>query len=321
MVELGRGRGAHRLAGAGRRRDAAETLMAPRSRFSSALRAALLLVAAASSDAVVAAQPMVWRIDSGDTTHYIAGSVHALRASDYPLPDAYAKAYASTTRLVLEVDSSEVDGGRARQAALDAGRLPRGQKLCTTLGKKDCAEAEGLAKAAGLSLRPVARFEPWLAALTLTAEGMREHGLDAALGVDRHLMERARADQRPVLGLETAAAQFAAFDGLPEAVQKRLLLDSLRQLPTLPTELEAIVAAWREGDLAKMEAQQDGIGAAPELHRALFVERHARWLPQLQPLLGSSTPTLVVVGAQHLVGPDSLLLGLERAGFVLKRLD
>ena len=281
------------------------------------LRAALWAVTLLAATA--AAQPLVWRVQGAGATHYIAGSVHALRDSDYPLPVAYANAYAATAQLVLEVDISETDGGRARQAALAAGKLPRGRTLCKALGERDCAAAEKLAKTAGLSLRPVARYEPWLAALTLTAEGLREHGLDAALGVDRHLVERARADQRTVLGLETAADQFSAFDGLPPALQKRLLLDSLAQLPTLPTELEAIVTAWRDGDVAALARQQDGIGAAPELHRALFAERHARWQPQLERVLASTTPTLVVVGAQHLVGPDSLLLALERAGFALVR--
>ncbi len=283
------------------------------------LRSALCAAALLATSA--AAQPLVWRVQGAGATHYIAGSVHALRDSDHPLPAAYANAYAATTQLVLEVDINETDGGRARQLALDAGKLPRGRTLCKTLGERDCAAAEKLAKTAGLSLRRMARYEPWLAALTLTAEGLHEHGLDAALGVDRHMVERARADQRRVLGLETAADQFAAFDGLPPAVQTRLLLDSLQQLPTLPTELEAIVAAWRDGDLAALAAQQDGIGEAPELHRALFAERHARWLPRLEQVLASTTPTLVVVGAQHLVGPDSILLALERAGFTLVRVE
>jgi uncharacterized protein YbaP (TraB family) len=167
----------------------------------------------------------------------------------------------------------------------------------------------------------VQRFEPWRAALTLTADGVRELGLDAALGVDRHLLERARADRRTVLGLETAADQFAAFDGLSAELQKRLLIDSLEQLPSLPAALERIVTAWRDGDLAALAAQQDGIGEAPELHTALFAARHARWLPQLERLFRADAPTLVVVGAQHLVGKDSLLLALERAGFAPRRIE
>lgn len=289
-----------------------------------ALCAAALLAAAAPAwggAAATAAQPLVWRVSGAGATHYIVGSVHALRDSDYPLPSAYASAYAATARLMLEVDLGANDAGSARDAALAAGRLPRRATLCAVLGTADCAEAERLAKAAGLSLRPVARYEPWLAALTLTTEGLRAQGLESGLGVDRHLFERAHADRRPVLGLETAADQFAAFDGLSPVLQRRLLLDSLKQLPTLPTELETIVAAWRDGDLAALAAQQDGISEAPELHRALFAERHARWLPQLQQVLASTTPTLVVVGAQHLVGPDSILLALERAGFVLQRVD
>jgi uncharacterized protein YbaP (TraB family) len=284
-------------------------------------RLLLALLALASAAAASAAQPLVWRIDGPQAVHYIAGSVHALRDSDYPLPAAYGTAYAATAQLVLEVDAGETDGGRARERALAAGKLPRGKTLCKLLGADGCAEAERLARTAGVDMGKVQRFEPWRAALTLTADGVRELGLDAALGVDRHLLERARADRRTVLGLETAADQFAAFDGLSAELQKRLLIDSLEQLPSLPAALERIVTAWRDGDLAALAAQQDGIGEAPELHTALFAARHARWLPQLERLFRADAPTLVVVGAQHLVGKDSLLLALERAGFAPRRIE
>lgn len=288
-------------------------------RARSSLFAAALVLATLAPDA--GAQPLVWKVAGPKATHFVAGSVHALRDSDYPLPAAYAEAYAATTLLVLEVGADEAEGGKARGVALAAGRLPRGRELCTELGSKDCAQAKALAAAAGLSLNKVRRYEPWLAALTLTAQGMHEHGLDAGLGVDRHLLERARGDSRPVRGLETSADQFVAFDGLSPKLQKRLLLDSLRQLPTMGADLERIVGAWRTGDLAALEQQQDEIGEAPELQHALFAARHARWLPQLEQMFAGEAPALVVVGAQHLVGKDSLLDALERAGLHPQRVD
>ena len=283
--------------------------------------AALLGVAAAGAPAADGDRPLIWTVTGAHGALTIAGSIHALRDSDHPLPAGYDAAYAAAARLVLEVEVDGRGAAREQRRALAAGRLPRGRDLREVLGPERWAEAERLAAAAEVELDEVERQEPWLAALSLSNQAWRAHGLEARRGLDRHYLARARADGKPVLGLERAADQLGLFDRLPPAEQQRYLLDTLRGLPTIAVELDSKIAAWRRGDLAEWEASLDSLAATPALRVGLLDERHARWLPQLERMLGEPTPTLVIVGTLHLVGEGSVLAELARRGYRVERLD
>lgn len=272
------------------------------------------------STAPAADRPLIWTVTGPRGALTIAGSIHALRDSDHPLPPAYASAYAAAARLVLEVEVDGRDAAREQRRALAAGRLPRSTSLREVLGAERWAEAERLAIAAEVDLDDVKRQEPWLAALSLSNQAWRDHGLEARRGLDRHYLALARADAKPVLGLERAADQLGLFDRLPPSEQQRYLIDTLRGLPTIATELDAKIAAWRRGDLADWEASIGTLAATPALRAALLDERHACWLPQLERLLEEPTPTLVVVGTLHLVGEGSVLAELARRGYRVERI-
>ena len=50
------------------------------------------------------AQSPVWKIESEQGSLYLAGTIHVLRDSDYPLPAAFDKAYAEAELLAFETD-------------------------------------------------------------------------------------------------------------------------------------------------------------------------------------------------------------------------
>lgn len=276
--------------------------------------------AAARAAADAAAAPLIWTVRGPRGALTLAGSIHALRAGDHPLPAAYDAAYAAAARLVLEVEVDGDEAARELAAAFAAGRLPRGATLRAALGADGWREAERLAAAGGVTLDAVAGQEPWLAALTLSNQAWAAHGLAARRGLDRHYLARARADGKPVRALETAADQLGLFDRLPEAEQRAYLIETLRGLPGLEAELDDKIAAWRRGDAAEWEEALAGLAATPALRAALLDARHARWLPELERLLAEPTPTLVVVGVLHLVGEGSVVAELARRGYAVERM-
>ena len=58
----------------------------------------------------------------------------------------------------------------------------------------------------------------------------------------------------------------------------------------------------------------DGLQKAPNLYDALLVERNRNWVGKIAELTQSSEDILVVVGAMHLVGDNSVLAMLEEQG-------
>jgi uncharacterized protein YbaP (TraB family) len=124
--------------------------------------------------------------------------------------------------------------------------------------------------------------------------------------------------------LETAAQQFAMFDGLSPAEQLQSLQDSLGDADKMEQEIARMHALWREGDAEALHALS---GAEmkrdyPALYERMNVARNRAWLPKIRDLLdaGGDDDALVVVGAMHLLGEDGVVQMLRDAGYTVERL-
>ena len=143
-------------------------------------------------------------------------------------------------------------------------------------------------------------------------------GFDAAHGIEQQLAERAIADRKPILGLETPEQQFAVLGGLSLAEQKRFLLLALEETEEDDTELEELMAAWRTGDTAALaRILSEAFAEFPELYRPLTEDRNRAWIDDLESLLDDRDDYLVVVGALHLVGRNSVLDLLQQRGYTV----
>jgi uncharacterized protein len=126
---------------------------------------------------------------------------------------------------------------------------------------------------------------------------------------------RARADGKPVDGLETVIDQLGIFDGRSFDEQTEFLLESADDAPLLSDDLHRLIAAWRTGDLKALEKELDKERkTAPGLYDELLGARNRKWLPKIEALLDRDEDVLVVVGALHFVGHDGLLELLTKDG-------
>ena len=132
----------------------------------------------------------------------------------------------------------------------------------------------------------------------------------------------ARARDLPMAGLETARQQMKFFDNLPLATQTAMLIQYLENIDNSEQEMAQLVGAWRDGDLEKLDQLvAQSFKEQPELNDIFLARRNRDWTRQLQELLELPGTTLVVVGAAHLAGPDSLPRLLRADGLDVKRLD
>jgi uncharacterized protein YbaP (TraB family) len=102
-------------------------------------------------------------------------------------------------------------------------------------------------------------------------------------------------------------------------VQVEMLRATLDDVETQVKGVEEIVAGWRTGDLPTLERLllkefQD----APEVYQRLIVERNRNWAPIIAECQATA-PCLVVVGGAHLLGPDSVVSLLAKAGFTVEQ--
>lgn len=284
----------------------------------SGLFAGLLL--AATAHAIDSEPGLLWKI-SGDSNHlYLLGSVHMLRDSDLPLAGAAEAAYEDAEALVMELDMDDLDPLAVQGLLFAHGRLPEGETLEKQLGVERWASASEAAQALGIDLALLNQVKPWWAALTIAQLQLVKLGFNPENGLESYFARRAARDDKPIEGLETAAYQVLLFDAMDMGQQTQLLIKSLEDATTLEEDMTELLAAWRAGRVEELASlQSDTFREFPALYESLIRRRNENWVEILVSLLDDEQDYLVVVGALHLVGEDSVVKGLARRGFVADR--
>jgi uncharacterized protein YbaP (TraB family) len=257
----------------------------------------------------------LWELEGRAGNIRLLGSIHFLRAEDYPLPEAIGEAYRNADVLVTEIDLDDLDPLAAHASMQALAIDPQGRDLASLLGPADYATVRAGIQALAIDPAMLAAYEPWYAALQVTQLRLQQLGFDPGYGVEARLLMLATADGKEVRGLETLEDQLGALDSLPGSAQREFLLTTIEDAAEIDSGIDEILQAWREGDTRTLERELlAGLDEQPALRQRILVDRNRRWVEQLLAKAGDGTDYLVVVGALHLVGPDSVLDMLEQRG-------
>jgi uncharacterized protein YbaP (TraB family) len=279
----------------------------------------LLIAAVLLSVASRGRAASVWKVtsESGNVL-YLAGSIHALKSTDYPLPSAYNHAFDASDRLVCEVDPRALN--ESSKGLLKAGEYPKSDSLKNHVDPRTYDYLRRLFKLMDVPENKFARYRPWFLSLMLQEPALR--GMSETLGVEEFLMRRAQANAKPVLGLESAREHADIFLGLTDRQSEAMLL-----IMFIPAERgggsagHALAAAWRRGDPdADTRVFMDGFHDFPSLADRLLTNRNRKWIPKIEGYLHSGKTYFVVAGAAHMGGPNGVLALLRARGYRIEQL-
>jgi uncharacterized protein YbaP (TraB family) len=263
-----------------------------------------------------AASGCVWKVTSPTgATLFLGGSVHVLRSTDYPLPPGYNRAFDASHRVAMEVDPKALEVSSS--GLVKAGSYPKGDSLKNHV---DPRTYDYLKRLFGLLKIPedkFSRYRPWL--LTFLMDSGAQ-GFSHDLGVDEFITNRARANGKAIVGLETAGEHSSVYTGLTDRQSEALLLVSLIPSSTSGGG-ERILTAWRRGDVETLARDiHSAYADFPAFGDRMLGMRNRRWLPKLEGFLKSGQTYFVVVGAAHLGGGDGLLALLRARNCKLEQL-
>ena len=251
---------------------------------------------------------MLWVAQGNQNSVYLLGSIHLLRPEDHPLPSNIELVYNDADVLVMELDMDDLDYVNVMVAFRELGVLEGETRLEDLLGEELHAQAQAAAEATEIPLDLLSQSEPWLAAMTVQEMLAMRVGFSGELGVEQYLTEKALADGKPILGLETVSEQLGFLDGLPMLAQSEWLVHSLVDGLRIEMLVDQLVEAWRGGDIDYLERELlHEAKMSPELHDALLVQRNLNWIDRIVAYLDDDQDYLIVVGAAHLVGDDGVI--------------
>ncbi|MGH7854339.1 MAG: TraB/GumN family protein [Candidatus Binatia bacterium] len=263
---------------------------------------------------------LLWQVSRDDKSIFLLGSIHYLRKENYPLNQTILDAVDASKRLVLEIDLNRTFTESAQRATLEKAIYRDGTNLTQNVSPETYELASRRANELGLDMRILNPMKPWFAALTMVAINLQRMGLDPKFGVDRHLAERAKSSGKPTSGLETLESQLGIFDQLSKREQELMLRETVGELDRLDREINEIVQSWLKGDESRLTTLLlTGMQEYPDLYEKVLVERNRRWVGDIEKLVQQGSGAMVVVGAAHLVGKDSVVEMLKAKGYSVEQ--
>lgn len=266
------------------------------------------------------AGPPLWVVKDADSTVYLYGTVHLLRPGTAWGSDKVDAAFASASDIWVEIANQ--DDQAAVMPVIQQHGVDPSRPLSSILSAEDFAAFDKVAQANGATGAALDAYRPWLAAFMISMSPATNAGYRSEAGVDKTLMDRARAEGKALHGFETADIQVRLIAGMSEEAQIAYLNHFVRNGDGVVANLDQTVAAWLKGDAAEVGRlnRANTRDIHEDIHRAALIDRNADWTNQIETMMKGAGTAFVAVGAAHLADQDSVIDMLKARGFTVERL-
>lgn len=294
-------------------------------RFSSSSVAAVWLVTwllnGTPSWAATSTNHCLWKVQGKDCSVYLLGSIHFFKKEFYPLDPPIEDAFQKSKLAVFETDLGAQRNPEVQVQVSQMGLVQPGKKLSNYVAPDVYASLTKRLKELTGKTNSFDSMRPWLAAVSLVSLELQQLGFNPENGVDQYFFRRAGQKGKPIASLETAEFQLGLFRDLSPAEEQAFLQQTVKEANRFPTIFGGIIESWRKGDgdsLTKLLLES--MKEHPRLYQRFLVERNARWTEKIESYLKGKEDVFIVVGAGHLVGPDSVISLLRQKKFPITQL-
>ena len=284
-------------------------------------------VAAAESPAALpgaTGAPLLWRVQSGQATVYLFGSIHVLKPGTDWMDKRLFQVFDSADAAWFEVpdlDTLPHFQPRAEKTTAVAPVLTAG------LSEGEKQQLETILNRYGTTTAEQAHTRPVVMASMIGQLDLQGGAFSVDSGVDMTLFHRAKALNHKTGGFEDVKTHYGYLHALGDggadgttALKRALAAHFGTGDPA--DSIDGMAKAWAAGDERTLTAQLTAQRVRdPKFYDLLLVKRNALWVPQIEALLKGRGTTFVVAGVDHFVGPDSVIAQLKARGYVVTRVD
>lgn len=273
--------------------------------------------------------PLLYRVtDQQGNVLWLFGSIHVGLESYYPLPDYVLDAFDGSDALAVELDIMKVEWNFVQQTQLLQMLVyTDGSTIADHLPEQTYTRAVEILKENETYNESLDYYMPALWWSTVESLTYEKTGAQASLGIDRHLLKRARNDGKAVREVESAEFQYAMMAGFSPELQQLLLegaIYSYDNLEATSADMQDMMSLWAEGDEAAFGAylNQEGEFTSPEEEalyqeytQSLVTERNQTMTEYAVDALASGEEIFICVGAAHIVGEGAIAENLRQLGY------
>lgn len=262
---------------------------------------------------------LLWEIkhpETGKTSH-LFGTYHLLGSAYLNEATPVKEAYLKADRVVVE---TEIDSTKLLQFTMTA-MMQESLKNLVDSADYYLLKTE-LEPVLGLDLTQMDNFKPMMLtaaySMLLAQQNAPDDFTFEGTPIDQYFAVEGAKEGKEIIPLEDMMQQAKLlFNSSTPQEQADELVSMLRDKGEAAASTKALVQAYQQQDLEKMQALGEEWGNDYGGMEALLDERNKNWMPKLKEVLNQGD-AFVAVGALHLVGETGLVALLRKAGYVVK---
>ncbi len=267
--------------------------------------------------------PAMWKVTDKDSTIYLFGTVHLLPEGMKWQKRDMLDAFSQVGTVFFEVPDNDKSRLKETMLTRKYGLYNAGESLRTRLDGADINRLTAAAYNVDIPINNLDNFKPWLVADLLVVAAAEKAGLSSENSADNWFRKKAKTDGKAIKFLDSVETYFEAVAKQPEKVQLKALKYAMTDFESLAQDMKKINSAWKVGRIDSLYTNllQPAQERAPEIYKALFTDRNAKWAKTLHEFMQGSENAMVVVGIGHLIGEDGLPTRLEDMGYKVERVE
>jgi uncharacterized protein YbaP (TraB family) len=283
-------------------------------------RLTVLFLGILLSVGTAAAQSSVWKLTKDGGSLYLGGSVHALRAADYPIPGEFDLAFERSDMLILETDINRLTDSDVALQLTAKMFLPDNETLETVLHEETFKKLADRCAKSGISVETLMRYTPSIVVHLLGSLQTRQFGFSEP-GADLFYASRAKKTSKAMGFLEPLETQIDLLTNAGSGFADEYVLYSLNGWDKTESVLNDFVTEWKKGSGKKLTLELKGMKETyPLVYRSMFLDRNNNWIPVIESYLDTPEIEFVIAGLGHFYGPDGLLAQLRDRGYRIEQL-
>ncbi|MFD1173399.1 TraB/GumN family protein [Oceanobacillus picturae] len=266
----------------------------------------------------------LWKVDNGETTAYILGSIHLGHEDYYPLANKIEEAYESSDVILPEINMFEVD--MTEEELNEMALFDDGTTLDKVLSEESFRKLSNIFEAQGMSVENFKQYQPWFVESLLTEFIAEKSDLSSEYGVDLYFLQRALEEDKKIMELETIEEQYEMLTGFSMDTQVETLENYIVAYEDQADWLNQLGYNWVHGnskrDSLVNQLSDSFEGVNEEYKQELNDSRNIRMANKLVEILQSDSGQtyFAIIGSVHALIDPSVPSELEQKGYEVERI-